>query len=89
MVEAHEVQDRGVQVGDVARFIDGREAEFIRRADGLATAHAGSGEPHREAVPVVIAAGFVDSLAGRSATGGTLWVRRPRRAAFRPTGRVA
>ncbi len=56
VVEAHEVQVRGVQVGDVARFIEGREAEFIGRADGLA---AGSGEPDAEA------AGGCHALSGK------------------------
>ena len=51
VVEAHEVQDRGVQVGDVARFIHSGEAEFIGRADRLAAASAGSGGPHQSEKP--------------------------------------
>jgi hypothetical protein len=31
VVEAHEVQDRGVQVGDVARFIHGGELRQVQR----------------------------------------------------------
>ena len=41
VVEAHEVQNRGVQVGDVTRFVHGGEAQLVRRADRLPSSTSG------------------------------------------------
>ena len=45
---------------------NGQEAELIGRADRLSTLHARAGQPHREAVPVMVAAWLAYSFAGRS-----------------------
>src|SRR6266851_3787589 len=62
VIQAEQVQDRGVKIGDVAWVVDSPEAELVGRADGLAALDAGAGQPHREAVRVVVAAGFADAL---------------------------
>jgi len=56
MVQPHQVQDRRVQVGDVAWLLDRAEAELVGGADGLAALDARAGEPDAEAEWVVIAA---------------------------------
>ena len=56
VVEAHEMQDRGVQVVDVDAVFDGFEAELVGRAVDVSAADAAAGHPHREAVVVVVAA---------------------------------
>ena len=56
VVEAEEVQDRGVQVVDVDLLLDRLEAEFVGGAVDVAAAHAAAGQPHREAVVIVVAA---------------------------------
>ena len=56
VVEAQEVQNRGVQVVDVDAVLDGLEAEVVGRAVDVAAAHAAAGQPHREAVVIVVAA---------------------------------
>src|SRR6266540_1420463 len=56
VVEAHQVQDRRVQVMDVHAVLDGGDAELIGGAVNVATLDAASGQPHREAGAVVIAA---------------------------------
>src|SRR5437016_4888857 len=66
VIQAHEVEDGGVEIGDVAAVFDGFEAEFVGGTDGLAALDAGAGEPHREAVRVMIASGLSDALAGGS-----------------------
>ena len=55
-VEAEQVKDRGVEVGDVAAVGDGVVAEVVGRAVGLAALDAAAGEPDGEAVGVVVAA---------------------------------
>ena len=55
-VEAEEVQDRGVDVGDVMPVLDGVEAELVGRAVDDAPLDAAAGHPDREAVVVVVAA---------------------------------
>src|SRR2546422_11594718 len=68
VVKAHEVQDRGVQVRDVAAVLDGVEAKFVGRTDSLAAADAGAGEPHRKAEWIMVATGFANPFArGRAA----------------------
>src|SRR5260370_38771424 len=56
----------GVEMGKGPRVFDGFEAMCVGGADRLPAWRAGSGEPHREAVRVMIAAGFADALAGGS-----------------------
>ena len=65
VVEAHQLEDRRVKVGDVASVLDRVEPQFVGGADGLAPLDARAGEPHRETVRIMIAAGLVDPLAGR------------------------
>ena len=72
VVEAQQVQDRRVQIVDVDLVLDGGEAELVGRAVDVPALDAAAGQPHREAVVVVVAA--VD-LAGV----------RARRAAARPS----
>ena len=55
VVEADQVQDRGVQVVDVGLVRRWRSAEFVGRADGHAALDAAAGHPHRETVGVVVA----------------------------------
>ncbi len=66
VVQAHQVEDGGVEVGDMATVVDGIETELVGRSNGLATLDPRTGQPHCETVGIVIAAGFVDSFAGRS-----------------------
>ena len=81
VVEAQQVQDRGVQVVDVDRVLDGLEAELVGRAVDVAALDAAAGQPHGEAVVVVVAAvdlagvGAGRAAARPSACGRT---RRPR-----------
>ena len=56
MVEAQEVQNRGVQVVDVDGLLDGRVAELVGGAVDLAALDAAAGEPDRKAPVVVVAA---------------------------------
>ena len=55
-VEAEQVQDRGVDVGDVVPVLHGVEAELVGRAVDDAPLDAAAGHPDREAVIVVVAA---------------------------------
>ena len=55
-VEPEQVQDRGVDVGDVVPVLDGVEAELVGRAVDDAPLDAAAGHPDREAVVVVVAA---------------------------------
>ena len=45
-----------MQVVDVDAVLDGLEAELVGRAVDVAAAHAAAGQPHGEAVVVVVAA---------------------------------
>src|SRR5689334_13616903 len=67
MIQAHQVQNGGVEIGHVTRFFDGLETDLVRRPDRLASLHAGSREPHGKAMPVVIAPRLTHSLTGRRA----------------------
>ena len=66
-VEPHLVQDGRVQLLDVERAVDGLVAELVGGADGDARADAAAGQPHGEAVGVVVAAGALGVLGGRLA----------------------
>src|SRR3954467_3520727 len=55
-VEAEQGEDRGVQVGHVDAVLDGVEAEAVGAAEGQARLDAAAGQPHREAVGVMVAA---------------------------------
>ena len=55
-VEAEQVEDRGVEVGDVAAVGDGVVAEIVGRAIGLAAFDPAAGKPDGESVWVVVAA---------------------------------
>ena len=56
VVEAEQVQNRGMQVGDMAAVGDGVVAEVVGGAVGLAALDAAAGEPDAEAIGVVVAA---------------------------------
>ena len=82
VVDAEQVQYRGLEVVDV----DGVDGRVVGEVVGFAETEAGfdaaAGQPDGEDVGVMVSAErflVVDvSLAERSAAGGTLWVRRPR-----------
>ncbi len=57
VVEAEEVEDRGVQVVDVHAVLLGAEADGVGGAEEGAALDAAAGEPGGEAVGVVVAAG--------------------------------
>ena len=65
MVEPHQGQQRGVQVGGVHSALDGVDAVLVGGAVAETVLDAGAGEPHRVAGDVVVAA--VDALGGRHA----------------------
>ncbi len=44
MVEAQKMEDRGVQVVDVDRFLDGLEAELVSGAMNVAALRAAAGQ---------------------------------------------
>src|SRR5262249_53716927 len=56
VVEAEQVQDGGVQVGDQDAVLDGVIAQLVGRAVGLAALDATTGQPEAEALLVMIAA---------------------------------
>src|SRR5437660_856256 len=55
-VEAEEVEDRGVEVGDIVAILLGMEADRVGGAVDDAPLEAAAGHPGREAVDVVVAA---------------------------------
>src|SRR5215467_3372596 len=61
VVEAHQPQDRRVQIRHMAALLDRAEAELVRRADGLPSLDARARQPHREAIPVVIPPRLADA----------------------------
>jgi len=56
VIEAEQVQNRRVQIVDVDFAFRRRETELVRRAVHVAASYAAAGQPHREAVIVVVAA---------------------------------
>ena len=73
VVEAEQVQHRGVQVVDVDLVLDDVEAELVGLAERDARLDAAAGQPHREGVGMMVAA--VVCRPAPSACGRT---RRPR-----------
>src|SRR5579864_3240351 len=67
VIEPHQVQDRGMQVRNVATLLDGPKAQLVGRTDRLAPLHASPREPHRKTVPVVVAPRLPHPFAGRCA----------------------
>ena len=57
VVDTHEVEDGGVDIVDVDGLVDDLPAEVVGGAVGHAALDAAAGEPHAEAVGVVVAAG--------------------------------
>ena len=47
VVQAEQLEDRGVQVVDVHAVLDGAEAEFVGGADDLAPLDPAAGQPDR------------------------------------------
>jgi len=71
VVNAHQVQDRGVQIVNMHPVLDGRETEFVRGPVPHPTPHTASGEPDGKPVMVVVATDVVRctvELSGRRAT---------------------
>ena len=62
------MKDGGVEIADMNWVLDGFEAQFIGGSDELTAADSGPGEPHGEPVPIVVATGFADALAGGGPT---------------------
>src|SRR6266851_5847220 len=58
VVDAHEVEDGGVDVMDVHRLVHHLPPEVIGRSIGHAALDASAGEPHAEAVRVVVTTGM-------------------------------
>src|SRR5262245_40319535 len=63
-IEAHLVQDGGVQALDVQRIFYCRRAKLIGSAQSDAALDASAGQPHREAIRVVVAAGALRIFRG-------------------------
>src|SRR5262249_11154702 len=56
VIEADQVQERGVEVVDRDAIFDGAETELVGGANGLAASDAAAGKPHGVAVRIVVAA---------------------------------
>src|SRR5688572_12345544 len=56
VVDAEQVEHRGVQVVDRSHVLDSLVAEVVGGAEAEAALYAGAGEPDREALWVVVAA---------------------------------
>src|SRR5262249_24781776 len=56
VIEAEQPEDRGVQVVDVDLALDGLEADVVGRTVDMPALDAAAGQPHREAVMIVVAA---------------------------------
>ena len=68
MVDAHEMQDGGVDVVNVCFVHHGLEAKFVRLPVAHAALHSAAGHPHAEAVRVMVPAGRTFAFAERHAT---------------------
>lgn len=55
MIQAQQVQDRGVQVVDAHSVFDDVPAEFVGCAIGQASSDAAPGQPHRESKWMMVA----------------------------------
>src|SRR5688572_26902251 len=62
MIEAKEMKDRCVQVMDVDFVFSGVEAELVGFAESEAGFHAAAGQPHREAIRMMIASVVAPAL---------------------------
>ena len=67
MIEAEQVQHRRVEVVDMYLLIHRRKPKFVGRSMHVAAAHAAAGQPHAEAVMIVIAAAELRQLGHRRA----------------------
>ena len=56
VIEAEEVEDRGVEVVDMHPFLDRAEAELVGRSVDVSAFHPSARHPHRKAVMIVVAA---------------------------------
>ena len=63
VVEAEQVEDRGLEVVGRDDVLDGAVADLVGRAVGHAALDAAAGQPDREALAVVVAAGLGVELA--------------------------
>src|SRR5262249_18752686 len=66
VIEAQEPEDSGVQIVNVDRMLDGTEAEIVGGAMNLAALDAAAGQPHAEAIVVVVAAIDAAGVGARS-----------------------
>jgi len=55
VVDAEQVQHRGVQIADVNHVFDRGDAQFVSRAVTHPSLHSATREPRREALDVVVA----------------------------------
>ena len=67
VVDAHQVQDGGVEIVDVDRFLDRPDAVFVRGAVDITAFHAGTGQPGREGPVVMLAARGIGRIVERRA----------------------
>ncbi len=56
MIDSHATHDHGVDVMDMHGILDNIETEFVRDTVGDASFHSATGEPHRVAASVMVAA---------------------------------
>ena len=67
MIDSHQVQDRGMQIGDMTAFLDSLETEFVGGTHGLSAPNATTGQPDAETEWIMIAARAPFAFAGRCA----------------------
>ena len=64
VIEAQEVQDRGVNIVHVIRLLDSTQTNFVGRANGLTGLYTAARHPYSEAPGIVVAP--IASLVERS-----------------------
>ena len=67
VIQAEHMQNRGMQIVNRADILDGFVAKLIRGAVAESAFHAGTGEPHGEAMRIMVSATRI-FLEGRHAT---------------------
>jgi hypothetical protein len=87
VVQPEQVEDRGLHIMDVRAVLGGAQADRIGGAERLSALDPAAGQPHREAVRVVVAA--VSPFGPRRAAELAPQTTRSRRAARVISGRTA
>src|SRR5262249_12554213 len=78
VVEAQEVEHRGVQIMDMHGFFHGLISEFVGGAVNVSRLYAAAGEPHGEAVRIMVAPGsFAVAAGGEFDDGGSTKLAAP------------